>query len=113
MRTAIIVFISMYVLISCDNTIRKPYKIQSSYFDSNLIGYWRFDTNEFVSMVIKKDTIYYPDENGSSFYKIYNNSLVIFDDSSFSDTFKYKILGRDTLLLYVFDRTQTYIKQVE
>ena len=76
-----------------------------------LLGHWRFIDDEFVSMVIKKDSIYYPDELQHCLYKITNQLLIVRNGKSLDDTFKYQMRGTDTLDLNIGDISQTYIRQ--
>jgi hypothetical protein len=93
--------------VSCDEKNMKSEKSKESN-NSMLLGNWRFEDDEFASMSIKKDSIYYPDHMAKSAYILRDKYLIVFGDSSDVDTFRYTFKGTDTLLLTIHDFSQKY-----
>lgn len=108
MRCILLIFMAL-LFISCnENKMTSEKSKATNYY--TLLGNWRFEEDEFASMSIKKDSIYYPDHMAKCAYIVRGEYLIVFGDSSDADTFSYTFKGTDTLLLTIHDFDQKYIR---
>jgi hypothetical protein len=64
-----------------------------------ILGDWAQKQDVRVRFQISKKTIYFPDDDAGFRYDLFNDSVVIHFESSFDDTLKIEIKGKDTLIL--------------
>jgi len=113
MRKYLFIFAAFHSLLGCNNQEMQSSKKklegdeQPPNSNTNLIGYWRYEEDDFVSMIISKDSIDYPDQLEKIKYKTSRGSIILFDDES-SDTIEYSLRGKDTLILNIAGDGQVY-----
>ncbi len=116
-----IIFFFLTCCLACNNNLHEDkknakmtnslvYKKSMVKSDSIIFGFWRYVDDEFVTLIIQKDSVFYPDNFRSFSYILQNESIIINYDDNYSDTSKYQMKGRDTLLLMSDNGWGTYIR---
>ncbi len=103
-KNLILLVITILTHYNCSNT---PKHCDIDNLTANkLLGIWTHDTNENATFEIRKDSIYYPDHNGTYKYNLVDDSIKIkFDD--FVSVGKIHFVG-DTLVIQHTTGTDTF-----
>lgn len=84
-------------------------RFSSDTVENAIEGFWLYETDEFVTLVIEKDSIWYPDQS-ERFSYVHSKTQFIVNYKDRIDTFSYTMQGHDTLLIVNALGCSTYIR---
>ena len=76
-------------------------------------GTWHLSDDAVTGLVIKQDSIYYPDQQLTLPYKLEHNAIIISDDDTPKDTIQYEMRGNDSLILTIDNYPEVYLRSAQ